>query len=278
VIYATASSHELPLAKFDLIFGFIRDRPAGAFGSEISVRKGGIIGLVIAAVVAGPVRADSWTQLPNGRVAIEINKVKLAFPTTGSEVDDIKFNNVNKAKPPYYLRLKDVIASPEIARQFFAGKLISVSVPNLSQRDGLFLGRFSRAEFDRINFAIVVGPNAQGNCEAWARIYDKYRVRMKADISPIQPDAWVEFVQGKSPKSWTYVRQSDRPGWPKYFDSFSCGFSDSCSASSCVGSHASFIYQFNRRVHTRETWESVAQNAKKIFDYFFIDEKERKGK
>jgi hypothetical protein len=223
---------------------------------------------ILTIAIVQPVQAQEWQRLPDGRVVIEVKGVHLAMPTAGSELGDIHFC-VSSTK---YMDLKHVIEFPDQAREYFERNNIRwVEIPNLAQRDGLFLGRFNRSSYRSLNFSVSVGEGAQNNCRAWERLRDRYRERAIAEHMPIDSNGWAEFVNLRSPASWNYVRAQDRTGLPKHFDSFNCNSFNLCTATSCVGSNAAFTYQFNRDVRKRDDWDGVIQNAADVFRFIFLN-------
>ena len=127
----------------------------------------------------------------------------------------------------------------------------------------LFLGHFAWDDYRDFVFSIGVGAQWQGNCRAWARIFDSYRERVAREHLPVDANGWAEFVQPKSPPSWTYVQTRDLPGLPTYFNNFSCGSGSFhyCTASVCVGSDASFIYKFSLGTYERKSWPVAVERA-----------------
>lgn len=243
--------------------------PRAGTGKAILMRMFGIFTFSILAIaVVRPVQAQEWQRLPDGRVVIEVKGVRLAMPTAGSELSDIHFS----VSSTEFMDLKHVIDSPDQARKFFEKNNIRwVEIPNLTQRDGLFLGRFSRNNFRSLNFSVSVGAGAQNNCRAWSQLRDQYRLRISVERMPVDSNGWAEFINYRSPTSWNYVSAQDRAGLPKHFDSFDCDSFNFCTATSCIGSNAAFTYKFNRDVRKRDAWDGVIQNAADVFRFIFLD-------
>ena len=87
---------------------------------------------------------------PNGRVfptaarEIEIKNVKLALPVTGA-LHDITFSLLDVFAKHGSMSFKDVVEKPDEARaRLREAKSVLVSIPNISDRKDLFLGKFER--------------------------------------------------------------------------------------------------------------------------------------
>ena len=135
----------------------------------------------------------------------------------------------------------------------------------------MFLGRFNRTEFQSLNFSIQIGEGSQGNCRAWEQTYNQYRAQFDAAPAPIDGGGWAEFIIERSPKTWVYLRVRGALDGPKYFDSFSCGYFGSCSASVCIGSDKAFTYQFDRDRQRRENWNALVQKAREVLKFTLPD-------
>jgi hypothetical protein len=221
-----------------------------------------------------PATAQEWPRLPDGRLVIDIQGVRLAFPAQGPELDDIDFH-ITSANA---LSLRRVISEPDTARGLFAPSGVQwIWIPNLLDRAGLFLGRFDRQSLGWITFTVAVGPDVQGNCRAWQRTFDHDRARAAAGEGQSGAGGWTEFQHGRDTPAWSYVRPRDPVGLPKHFDSLSCDSVGGCSASVCVGANASFTYRIGRNTHPRETWAAMTIQAADVFRSIFIDHSGDRG-
>jgi hypothetical protein len=210
--------------------------------------------------------SQEWKRLADGRIVLDIKGTAVALPSKGSALRDIKFDLVGSKD------LRWAIGSPAEARQFFeTSERVSISVPNVYNRDDLFLGRFDRKEFQSLNFSIQIGEGSQGNCRAWERIYDQYQAQFKAAPLPTDDGGWAEFIIDKSPKSWIYVRVRDSFNDWKYLDSFSCDAFGFCSTTTCIGADKAFIYQFHRDIQKREDWAATVKRARDVAKLILID-------
>jgi hypothetical protein len=222
------------------------------------------VGVVVAAIA--PAKSQEWPRLADGRVVVDVKGTAVALPSTGPDLRDIRFNL------SYAMNLKWVIESPFDAREVFkASEQVHISIPNVWDRAGSFLGRFPRIELQQVNFSIEIGGKSQGNCRAWERSYDRFRAQLEAGMSSVDSDGWAEFEVGKSPKQWTYLRVRDASAAPRNLDNFNCDWSGTCSASVCIGSDKAFGYQFNRKVHGRESWNALVQKARDVLQWTLID-------
>jgi hypothetical protein len=243
--------------------------PIARVSTRAKVMKRLVIGalfFVIGITTPTALRAEDWPRLGDGRAVIEIEGVKLGFPTKGPDLTDIVFNFSSNNE----IDLKRVLESPEQPRRHFANGVRWISIPNVSGRDGLLLGRFDRSVFRSLNFSVSIGKEAQNNCRAWQGLRDQYRARIVSEQKPIGPDGWVEFANLRSPRSWNFVRAQDIPRLPKYFSSFVCDDLNFCTATSCVGSNAAFTYKFQRDVWPRASWEDVIKKASDVFRYLIL--------
>jgi hypothetical protein len=236
--------------------------------AKVTMRAAGIViaALCISVAAISSCQSQEWEWLNDSRVVIVVKDTKVALPSQGSALRDIKFDLSNSKD------LKWVIGSPIEARQFFrtSGRIL-ISIPNVPERGDLFLGRFNRTEFQSLKFSIEIGEGSQGNCRAWERAYNQYRTQFDAAPSPADGDGWAEFVSGGSPKTWIYLRIRGALDEPKYFDSFSCGDFGFCSATACIGSDKAFTYQFHRDRQRRENWNALVQKALEVMKFTLID-------
>jgi hypothetical protein len=208
---------------------------------------------------------QEWPRLPDGRILITVKDFTLALPTKGSDLQDIKFN-----ADRHRMNLGDVIAAPAKARQFFAdNKIRNVLIPNLYNRHSVFLGRFDRKKLYNFVFSVEFGSEALANCEAWSRTFSDYRKELVAKRMPTDANGWGEFSDPRSPPRTYYVRANDIAGLPQYFDSFACNSLNSCVATACMNSKASFVYRFPYSSHKRDTWNDVVRNAAAVYRFLF---------
>lgn len=212
--------------------------------------------------------AQDWERLPDGQVLIDIKGARVALPTVGSDLDDIR---LGPADFRYSMTLGKVIAAPAEARRLFAQeKQVFVTIPNLPDRPGLFLGRFDRNAYGpHMTFSLGIGVGVQNNCRAWEQIFDRYRARFVAEQRSPDAAGWMEHIDDRSPGQWMYVRAEDDPSLPKHFTSFSCGYFGQCTATSCIGEDRAFTYQFSRK--WGPAWADAVRKAADVFRLVVVD-------
>ncbi|MEJ2118690.1 MAG: hypothetical protein P8Y36_12685, partial [Alphaproteobacteria bacterium] len=138
------------------------------------------------------------------------------------------------------MELGQVIDSPEKARRFFVkNDVLTITIPNLYNRTGLFLGRFDRKKLFNFVFSVGFDSASLANCRAWLDTFDRYRKRLVNEHVPVVANGWAEFANLKPPPRWFYVRSRDLAGLPKQFDSFVCNSFGSCVATTCVSQKVS---------------------------------------
>jgi hypothetical protein len=209
--------------------------------------------------------AQEWPRLLDGRVVVTVKDVAVAFPTQGPDLRDIRFYIGLK-----HMELGQVIAAPDKARHFFSENDVQqILIPNLEERAGLFLGRFDRKPLYGFRFSVGPTTASLNNCRAWLEINNKYRERIASEHIPVDAHGWAEFIQPKSPQAWHYIRAHDLPGLPEHFDSFNCDAFGVCAATMCIGSKASFVYRFSRKLHKRDSWNDVVGGAADVFHFLF---------
>lgn len=214
-------------------------------------------------MVSAMAHAEEWPRLADGRVVVTVEGISLAFPAKGPDLRDIRFNANGE-----HIELGAVIASRDKAARFFSGHGIrDVTIPNLEERTGAFLGRFDRKGLYGFRFTIGLSDASLANCRAWRKFNDEHRDTMRP--ASFARDGWAEFTFGKSPRNWHYIRAQDALGLPKHFSSLVCDGFGLCTSTTCVGSQAAFIYRFSRKLHGRETWGAAVGNAGDVYRSLF---------
>jgi hypothetical protein len=100
---------------------------------------------VVAFLAAGtdPARAEDQ---PAGFVTINVKGVSLHLPGSGPDARDIHFSAFPSRSQEQTPSGSDVLADPERAQKFFAtAGTVVVTIPNILDRSGRFLGRFDRS-------------------------------------------------------------------------------------------------------------------------------------
>jgi hypothetical protein len=222
--------------------------------------------VVIAKVaVAGP-----WEKLSDGRVIIQVKDVRLALPADGSDTNDITFFDRHHIKNK--MKLKDVIAEPDLARNLFSNaNLINVSIPNLMERDGLYVGKFLRSDFGSFHAGFAIGEGALNSCKSWATRCASLRASLTSDDARIGPSGWVEFQESRSPLILAYVRPPLDADHQNFFPGMTCDYFDTCGSNKCVGADISISYQFSGKIIKQEHWQSFEVKAYEFFKYVLID-------
>lgn len=204
--------------------------------------------------------AESWERLPDGRVIIQVKDLRLALPSEGRDVDFITFSDISHGKQ---MRLKNVIAAPDVARRMFAdAKSIDVAIVNQID-EGLWLGKFSRSELKSVRIVVVIGPGVGRHCDAWQREFDK----LKASLTPNDPrvgsDGLAEF---NVTPSRAYVR-----GRGDLFPGVSCGSVGTCDMPKCLGSNVGVKSNFSEKAHGRASWQALNLKLHDVLKFVLID-------
>jgi hypothetical protein len=217
---------------------------------------------VVALAGLAPARAQDWERLPDGRVVIEIEGVRLGLPTQEPDIDDIGFYIRPLGSTSGELKLRAIIASPDKARKLFADAHdISLRIPFIPDRRAPLLGRFDRSDLRTMSFGFSFGPPGERNCKGLAREFAEHRKQISARAVPVDQDGWAEFKVEKSPRTWTYIRAAPRADLPSEFDSIKCDAFRICGAAVCLRQGLSFAYSFNGRVFDRSTWMKLIEKA-----------------
>jgi hypothetical protein len=227
--------------------------------------------LLVALAGPLPARAQDWERLPDGRVVIEIEGVRLGLPTEEPHVDDIGFYIRPLGSSSGELKLRRIIASPEKARQTFASADdISLRIPFIADRPGLLLGRFDRNDLPTVSFSFSVGPRTERLCQSLAGQHAEYRRKISAGAVPEDRYGWWEFIDVRSPRTWTYFRASPLPRLPPEMEAVQCNGLGWCATTACLGQRLGFSYSFNGRVFDRSTWTNLMEKAAAVMDFVLI--------
>jgi hypothetical protein len=224
--------------------------------------------------IAQPTARDSrsWERLPDGRVLIAIKSVRVAMPADDRDVDNIIIWERSFHRG---FSLRQVIDDPDQARQFFDQEpLIYIHIPNIAanrfnpaRSDGLFLGHFDPAAYESFGFSILIGETAQNDCRSLMDEARMYRERLTKESTPTDRNGWAEFVTGRNPGRWIYIKRETPSSVPSNFDSITCTELGDCSASLCLEHDHSFSYQFVRTRFRNNTWPNVVQRAADVLNY-----------
>lgn len=234
------------------------------------IKRASLIALA-AAIFSTAGNAADWPCLPDGRAEIEIKKVKLALPVTGV-LHDITFSLLDVFAKPGGMSFKDVVEKPDEARaRLRDAKSVLVSIPNISDRKDLFLGKFERGAPMPDAFSVEIGEALDVNCLGEAE--DLNRLRTKINSGEVKPgeDGWAEFRGEAAPRTWTYLRVKRGEGLPEHFDSIRCNYHTACQATSCVKPNTAFTYRFNRESLKRDQWNAVIARAAEVMRYLFVN-------
>lgn len=215
--------------------------------------------------------AADWPRLPDGRAEIEIKNVKLALPVTGV-LHNITFSLLDVFAKPGEMSFKDVVKKPDESRaRLRDAKSVLVSIPNISDRKDLFLGKFERGAPTPDAFSVEIGEVLDVNCLAEAE--DLNRLRTKINNGEVKPgeDGWAEFSSETTLRTWTYLRAKRGEGLPEHFDSIRCNYHEACSATACVKPNVAFVYRFNRDILKRDQWNAVIARAAEVMRYLFVN-------
>ena len=213
--------------------------------------------------------SGDWATLPDGRVIIELKSVRVALPSTGPDTELIRFTDRNNIRNE--MTLKEVIERPADARRLFKDTdLMNMSIPNLMDRSGLFLGKFPRSEFRSGEASFAVGKGATVACKSWEDKLGQLASNLSANDARVSRNGWSEFELGKSPVSLVYVRPWDDAAKP-YFAGVVCGYFGSCSLSKCLTTDLAASYVFARRIVDQQDWLSLDRKADEFFKFLFID-------
>jgi len=255
--------------NLDCSQGRISSRSASA-----AVKKFFAVHLAIIALcstVATPCSAgtDDWEKLPDGRVIIELKDVRVALPASGSDTELITFTDRHHIRNE--MTLREVIQRPADARRLFESTdLIFVSLPNLMDRPGLFLGKFPRSEFKSGHAGFAVGKGALASCQSWAETFSKLAASLTPNDSRLSSDGWAEFKLRDNPLQLAYIR-APQDSAKAYFPGVSCGYFKGCSVSKCLAADLTASYGFSRTIVEQKDWLSLDQRVHELMAYIFID-------
>jgi hypothetical protein len=213
--------------------------------------------------------ADDWKKLPDGRAVIELKDIRVALPVEGPDTELIRFTDRHQIRNE--MTLREVIQRPADARLLFESTdLIAVSLPNLLERPGLFLGKFPRSEFKSVRTGFAVGKGALGNCQSWAESFTKLAVGLSSNDARIAGGGWAEFKLGKNPPLLAYVG-SPYDSAKAYFPGVFCGSFNDCGSSKCLTKSLSVAYGFNSAMIGQRDWLSLDRKVQELLKYIFID-------
>jgi len=211
--------------------------------------------------------AADWPRLPDGRIVVEMNGVRLAFPASGERLKDVHFNLGSKERS---MTLQQVLEAPDRAREGFAGKRNAVGFA-VGSPTGLILKHFLASEYQGFGFAIVTGPGSQGICETIERRVIDARVRIANGKLTVDADGLAAVtLSGKSPDILYVVADPTRSASPR-IDHLQCDALSTCAASICVGSNISFDFHFPEALYQRAVWQDVLRRANAILNFVLID-------
>jgi hypothetical protein len=213
--------------------------------------------------------AEDWQRLPDGRVVVELKDVRVALPAAGPDTELITFTDRHHIRDK--MTLKEVIERPDAARRLFESTdLVFVSLPNLLDRPGLFLGKFPRPEFKSGRAGFAVGKGVLASCQTWAETFSKLAASLTQNNSRFSPDGWAEFKLRDSPLLLAYVRSPSDPT-EAYFPGVSCGYFKDCSVSKCLATDLTASYSFSHTIVEQRDWLSLEQRVQGLWKYIFID-------
>jgi hypothetical protein len=229
------------------------------------------------ALCAASILADSsgacaapWEKLPDGRVIIQVKDVRLALPADGADTNDVEFSDRHQIKNR--MTLRDVIVDPERARKLFSStNLINVVLPNLIERQGLYLEKFLRSDFRSFEAGLAIGEGALTSCESWATRFARLKASLAPDDPRIGPSGWAKFQESKSPMLLAYVRTPLDVDHLNFFPGISCDYFSICGSNKCVGTDVSVSYRFSGKVIKQENWRNFEVKAYELFKYLLID-------
>jgi hypothetical protein len=212
---------------------------------------------------------DDWVKLPDGRAVIELKGVRVALPVSGPDTELITFTDRHHIRNK--MTLSEVIQRPADARRLFESTdLISVSLPNLMERPGLFLGKYPRSEFKSGRAGFAVGKGALAGCESWAETFSKLAAGLSQDDPRLSGEGWAEFKLDDSPLLLAYVR-SPYDSVKAYFPGVSCNYFKGCGVSKCLTANLTASYGFSRTIKEQKDWLSLDQKVHELITYIFID-------
>lgn len=214
--------------------------------------------------------AGTWDKLPDGRVIIQVKNVRLALPAEGADTDIIAFFDRHQVKNR--MTLKDVVVEPDLARKLFSdAKLINVSIPNLMERNGLYVGKFPRSDFHSFEAGLAIGEGAAADCQSWTTRFTNLRAGLAPDDSRAKPSGWAEFEEGRNPRVMAYVRPPSGADRQEFFLGISCDRFNSCGSTKCLGSDVSVSYQFYGKAIEQKDWRGFELKAYDLFKYVLIE-------
>ncbi len=214
--------------------------------------------------------AATWDTLPDGRVVVQVKDVRLALPADGADTDIIEF--VDRRQIKNRMTLKEVIVEPELAQKFFStASLINVIIPNLIERNNLYVGKFLRSDFRSFEAGFTIGEGALTDCESWASRFARLKASLAPDDARIGPSGWAEFQESKSPLILAYVRTPPDVDHQNFFPGISCDYFSTCGSTKCVGTDVSVSYRFSGKAIKQENWRSFELRAYELFKYLLID-------
>lgn len=218
-------------------------------------------------ILCSPALAAEWPRLPDGRAQIEIKNVKLALPT-GGVLHDITFSLLDVFGKSGSMSFKAVIEKPDEARaRLREAKSVLVSIPNITDRSDLFLGKFERGAPMPDAFSVEFGEVLDVNCLAEAEDLNRLKTRINNGEAKAGDDGWTKFRSETTPRTWTYLKKTHSEGLPEHFDSIRCNYYKACSATSCVNPNVTFTYRFDRHVNKRSEWNAVIARAAEVMRF-----------
>jgi hypothetical protein len=225
--------------------------------------------LTVSLVTPCVAASGDWATLPDGRAIIELKSVRVALPSTGPDTELIRFTDRHNIRNE--MTLKEVIERPADARRLFESTdLMNMSIPNLMDRSGLFVGKFPRSEFTSGLASFAIGKDATAVCKYWENKFGRLASSLSANDTRLSRAGWAEFELRKSPLSLAYVRRLDDPAKP-YFAGVVCGSFKDCSLTKCLTADLAASYGFARKVADQQDWLSLDRKVEDFFKYLFID-------
>ncbi|WGD52464.1 hypothetical protein QA641_00470 [Bradyrhizobium sp. CB1650] len=213
--------------------------------------------------------ALDWDKLPDGRVIIEVKDVRLALPSEGADTQLVRFTDRLATKNE--MTLGEVIRAPDVARRMFSNtSLMNVGIPNVLDRDDLFLRKFPRSEFRSLTVGFAIGKGALTDCESWARTYAKLLANLASGDVQISPSGWGRFKMGERPPVWAYVYPSLDAANQPFFPGLSCDSFNICGSTKCLGPNLEVSYNFSGRIFTEVDWLSVDRRVHRLLDYILL--------
>jgi hypothetical protein len=212
-----------------------------------------------------------WEKLPDGRVIIQVKDVRLVLPSEGADTQLIRFTDRLAIKNE--MTLEEVIRAPDIARRMFANaSLMNVSIPNLLDRNDLFLRKFPRSEFKSLTVGLAIGKGALADCEPWAKTYARLLTSLAFGVARIGPSGWGRFKVGERPSVWAYVYPNPDAQNQPFFPGVSCDYFNTCGSTKCLGPNLEVSYHFSGRIFTEVDWLSLDRKVHGLVNYILMDD------